>query len=129
MNTTSIGNTGENLAVDFLKKKKYSIVDRNYRAGHGEIDIIAKSDKTLVFVEVKTRNGRSIQKFGSGKFAVDAKKKSAFISAVNTYLYQHAQNGPCRIDVIEITLSDPPEIKHYENAFGYQSTPYSYRKY
>jgi putative endonuclease len=50
-----LGHKGEGLAVDYLKQKGYSIIQRNFKTSLGEIDIIAKHEETLVFIEVKTR--------------------------------------------------------------------------
>ena len=55
MSNTDIGNKGEDLACQILKKNGYKIIERNYRIRGGEIDIVAKDKDTLVFVEVKTR--------------------------------------------------------------------------
>ncbi len=55
MSTLTIGNQGENLACEHLKKQGYKILERNYRIRGGEIDIVAREGNTLVFVEVKTR--------------------------------------------------------------------------
>ena len=56
-----IGKKGEDLAVKFLKKKSYKIIERNFRAGkYGEIDIIAKDKDELVFVEVKTKTNKML---------------------------------------------------------------------
>lgn len=55
MTKQSVGNHGEHLACQYLKKQGYKILERNYRIRGGEIDIVAKENKTLVFVEVKTR--------------------------------------------------------------------------
>ena len=121
MNTTGIGRTGEQLAVSYLKKLGCKVVCQNYRAGHGEIDIIAKDGKTLVFYEVKSRTPASVFKYGSGRYALDARKKAAFISAVKMYLYKNAIQSPVRIDVIEISFKGDTffeyDLKHFKNAF------------
>ena len=55
-------NSGEDLATEFLRKKGYKILERNFEANQGEIDIIAKDDKELVFVEVKTRTDMAFRR-------------------------------------------------------------------
>lgn len=55
MSNTDIGNKGEEIACQYLKKQGYKIIERNYRIRGGEIDIIARDGETLVFIEVKTR--------------------------------------------------------------------------
>ena len=95
--------------------------------------IIAKDGKTLVFYEVKSRTPASVFKYGSGRYALDARKKAAFISAVKMYLYKNAIQSPVRIDVIEISFKGDTffeyDLKHFKKAFGEQSTPYTYRKF
>ena len=69
-----IGKTGESIAVRYLRKQGYRIVEQNFRSKAGEIDIIAREKQSLVFVEVKTRSSRS---FGSPKWAITPKKQKA----------------------------------------------------
>ena len=68
----ALGSKGEDLAIQFLKKKGYRIIDRNYKTSVGEIDIIARDGNTIVFVEVKTRTDDS---FGYPFEAVNKKKR------------------------------------------------------
>ena len=57
MKRRDIGDLGEKLAKDFLKKRGYQVLETNYRCPHGEIDIVAKQKKSVVFIEVRTKTG------------------------------------------------------------------------
>lgn len=79
----SLGSKGEDLAVRFLKRKGYRIIERNYKTPIGEIDIIAQDGGTLVFIEVKTRTSAS---FGYPFEAVDRKKRQKLKNLALLYL-------------------------------------------
>lgn len=98
-----IGNMGESLAVKYLERLGYTIIERNFMAKQGEIDIIAREKKELVFVEVKTRTN---MKFGKPVEAINEIKQKHLISTVKYYLYcKQLENEFVRIDVIEIYLN------------------------
>jgi putative endonuclease len=111
-----IGEKGESIAERHLKKKGYKILERNYRTKLGEIDIIAKENKTIVFVEVKTR--RSWQ-FGSPKGAVTPAKQRKISMVALQYLKTiDRSNTKARFDVVAITATrDTPQIEIIKNAF------------
>jgi len=114
-----IGNLGEDLAVSFLEGKKYRILERNYRCKGGEVDIVARDprDKSLVFVEVKTRRDLS---YGVPQLAVTPFKQRQISKAALTWLAQNRQqDADARFDVIAILLADGghPAIEHIVNAF------------
>jgi putative endonuclease len=110
------GESGENLAVWYLKKNGYKIIEQNYRNQVGEIDIIAREKKTIVFVEVKSR--RSIR-FGSPKWAVTPQKQRKISMVALYYLKTTRQiNAKARFDVVAITANrDEPQIEIVKNAF------------
>jgi putative endonuclease len=110
------GELGENLAVWYLKQNGYKIIEQNYRSRMGEIDIIAKDGKTIVFVEVKSR--RSIR-YGSPKWAVTPKKQRKISMVALHYLKATQQTDTkARFDVVAITSNqDEPQIEIVENAF------------
>ena len=110
------GKQGESLAVWYLKKNGYKILEQNYRTKLGEIDIIAREKKTLVFVEVKSR--RSIR-FGSPKWAVTPKKQRTISMVALSYLKNTKQTeAKARFDVVTITSNqDEPRIEIIKNAF------------
>lgn len=110
-----LGIAGENLAVKHLKKQGYSIVDRNWRYGKEEIDIIAKKDDTLVVVEVKTRHSDF---FGEPHQFVSRSKQQHLIKAANAYVEKHDLDVEVRFDIIGIVLNQREErIEHLEGAF------------
>ena len=95
------GEKGESLAAWFLKKNGYKIVEQNYRTQLGEIDIIAKDKKTLVFVEVKSRRST---RFGNPKWAVTPKKQRKISMVALSYLKTTKQSDArARFDVVAIT--------------------------
>lgn len=107
------GRVAEDLATSALKKKGYSILERNFFNRFGEIDIIAKNRDTLVFVEVKAKIGTD---FGLPEEMV-GKGKLQKIRNMAT-MYMKGENLPCRIDVVAIVFGENNEVvrlTHYEN--------------
>jgi len=118
MNKTQVGNIGEKAAADYLHNAGYTILEQKYRRTIGEIDIIAKMNHTLVFVEVKTR---SSTRYGFPAEAVTYHKQQKIIYTALCYLKQIKQEDVCcRFDVIEIFLTDLTVVKynHIQNAFS-----------
>ena len=106
------GNIGEALAVKFLKKNKYKILETNYTSKLVEIDIIALKDKTIVFVEVKARESKV---FGRPCETVTPNKQQKIRTAANYFLMLKGWTEEnARFDVIEVLDG---EINHIENAF------------
>ena len=112
-----LGETGEDLAVRELTSRGYAILARRYRTRHGEIDIVAEHEGTIVFIEVRAK---ATAEFGRAAESVtDAKQRKVTAMAVD-YLARHRiTNRPCRFDVVAIddALSPVPEIAIYANAF------------
>lgn len=114
------GKEGEKIASQFLVKKGYTILEKNYRALRGEIDIIAKYKNHLIFVEVKRR---SLSRYGDSIEAVSVTKQKQ-ISKIAIYYMQKNRMDRYRIqfDVIGInTTPTKDEIIHIENAFENRS--------
>lgn len=110
-----LGVKGEQLAVELLKKKGYSILAENWRSGKNELDFIARIADTVVFVEVKTR---STAFFGDPSQAVSIAKQKRIIQAANDYLEQHELELEARFDVISLVVSGAEyELEHMEDAF------------
>lgn len=105
------GKKGEDEAVEYLKNKGYEILSKNFRSRFGEIDIIAKKDGTVVFVEVKMRKNK---RFGSGYESVSRSKIEKLVKTANYFLSFQCRDFLYRFDVISI---DDGEICHIENAF------------
>ena len=111
-----LGKTGENLACAELEKRGYTIIARRYRRRGGEIDIIARDGATVVFVEVKARDGHA---FGDAAEAVTAFKRRRITRLAIDYMTRnHLANRPCRFDVVSIHFdSGQPVIELFQNAF------------
>ncbi|WP_242926120.1 YraN family protein [Pontibacter vulgaris] len=108
------GLNGESMAAAYLQEKGYTILSRNYRYKRAEIDIIAEKPGLLVFVEVKTRTS---DKFGFPEEAVTMKKQELILAAAEEFILQKGWEQDIRFDIISITLSNPPELHHIEDAF------------
>lgn len=109
------GKLGEDLAVKYLKKKCYKIIERNFRPGkYGEIDIITNDKEEIVFVEVKTKTG---EQFGSPEEEFNYQKRKKMRRAIQNYLFKnYSQDKQWRVDLIAIEiLGGKAEIRHYEN--------------
>ena len=108
-----MGRQGEELALTYLVKKGYHLVERNFRVLGGEIDFIVEMELMIVFVEVKYR---PLGFIGAGMEAVTLKKQHHIIKAAGEYLRKTDQfTRPLRFDVVEISREG---ITHVENAFS-----------
>ena len=119
MKRRDVGILGEELAKDFLKKRGYHIWETNYRCPEGEIDIIAKHEDSLVFVEVRTK--KSLE-FGSPEESITSTKMERLRTVAFHYQQTH-DNLPAswRIDVVAIEIDQkgkPLRIELIENAVG-----------
>jgi len=100
MNTHLFGVSGEEMAAKYLKKNKYKILERNFRAARGEIDIIAKDGEYVVFIEVKRRMS---DKFGLPREAVTDMKQKTIINCASYWLAKNNMTGcSVRFDVVEV---------------------------
>ena len=110
------GKESESMAVRYLKKNGYKILEQNYRNKIGEIDIIAKEKGTLVFVEVKARKTHI---FGNPKWAVTPKKQRKISMVALYYLKATKQTHvKARFDVVALnSAKDNPRIEIVKNAF------------
>jgi putative endonuclease len=107
-----LGDLGERLAAEFLRKRGYVIIERNYRCSVGEIDLVARDGDELVFVEVRTRRG---QVLGSPEESVTAAKQRKLIEVAETYRQEH-QSLPesWRIDVVAVQLSPAGKLERID---------------
>ena len=110
------GDQGEALAAKHLRRAGYRIIERNYRCGLGEIDIVARQGRCLVFVEVKARRGTG---FGSPLDAVDRRKRAKLARLAHAYLAEHRLTEvSVRFDVVGVRLDvEPVEVEVVANAF------------
>jgi putative endonuclease len=107
------GQKAEEKAALFLRDKGYEILEKNYRYKKSEIDIIARKENVLTFVEVKYRSKNS---YGDPEASVDEKKETQVLGGAENYIFEKDWNGEVRFDIISI-LSDR-SIEHFEDAFG-----------
>lgn len=114
-----MGAWGETLAAEYLRKKRYQILEANFRTRIGEIDLIASNRQYLVFVEVKLRKNAD---FAMAREFVDYRKQGKIRSTAQLYLAYHPTRLQPRFDVIEIYAPEgmetkSPVINHLEDAF------------
>ena len=108
MKRKELGYAGEERAAEYLEKKGYRVISRNYTVRGGEIDLVVCDRMSLVFVEVKTRTD---ERFGRAAEAVDARKISRMVKAAEHFLYENGEryessSKNIRFDVIEVYTSD-----------------------
>jgi len=113
-----LGTIGENIAIKALKDRGLKILWQNFRCRYGEIDIIAKDNQEIVFVEVKTRKSGS---YGNPEEAVNSAKKKKLRFLANHYLaLNYSVVQPCRFDVFSIILdsyNQPISMEVFKNCF------------
>ena len=113
MNNRAVGTYYESVVCKFLKNNSYEIIKRNYRTKIGEIDIIAKDEPYLCFIEVKYRDKDSL---ASGVYAIDKKKQKTIYNVAKLYMLNNniSDDTPCRFDVVSV---DGDKVEIIKNAF------------
>lgn len=112
---TETGNKGEQLALQYLQKLGYQILDTNWHTGHYEIDIIARDENELVIVEVKTRRSEC---YGHPSEAVNNKKIRSLINAAERYIHRYKIDRDTRFDIISVIFKGQEfRIEHIKDAF------------
>lgn len=109
------GKRGEQIAKEYLEKKGYEIIGRNYKTKYAEIDLVAKQKNGLVFAEVRTKVGDN---FGSPEETIDKKKLRKLWGNATAYMARAKWKGSCRVDAICIVLNKDyslERLNHYEN--------------
>jgi len=110
-----LGKKGEELAVDFLQKNNYKILDRNWRYKKAEVDIITLKNDVLAVIEVKTRSSNY---FGNPQDFVNPKKIQLLVEAINEYVTSKDLDVEVRFDIIAILKNGNTfEIEHLKDAF------------
>ena len=111
----AIGEAGELRALDWLEGKGLMLVERNFKARRGEIDLIMRDGEYLVFIEVRVRS--QLAMVGAAA-SVDQAKRKAVVSAAQAYLATHpaANRLPCRFDVVALGDTDA-QSEWLKNAF------------
>ena len=112
-----LGNKGEEIAIDFLQKNNYKILETNWRFKKAEVDIIAIKKGVLAVVEVKTRSSNY---FGDPQDFVNQKKIQLLVEAINEYVISKNLDVEVRFDIIAILKNqDKFEVNHLKDAFFY----------
>lgn len=111
----SLGRRGEELAASYLEKKGHLILQRNYRSGAGEMDIVAQEGDCLVFVEVRARSTRE---YGTPEESITPSKAQRLIEVAQGYLQEQGESArEWRIDLVAIQLrGDSYRLNHVVNA-------------
>ena len=111
----SFGKVGEDLACDELARRGYATLERRYRTRYGEIDIVARAGRTLVFVEVKARTG---EKYAGGAAATPFKQQRVARMAIDFLSRRRLLDQPCPFDVVTVDFEGgSPQIVVYPRAF------------
>jgi putative endonuclease len=112
-----LGKLGEELAVDFLEKNGYEIIETNWTFQKAEVDIIAKKDTILAVIEVKTRSSLD---YGLPQDFVKPKKIQLLVKAINEYVIANDLDVEVRFDIVAIHKENNEFIlEHIEDAFHY----------
>ena len=120
MNIGKIGTESEKRVAQFLRRRGFSVIKRNYQCRYGEIDIIAENNEYILFVEVKARKENALI---SGADAVNGKKRQRIVLSAQDYITKTLCEKQPRFDVAEVTVSEKPDgnvgfsLKYFENAF------------
>ena len=109
-----MGKWGEDLAEAYLERRGYIIVERDWKSGRRDIDIIALDNDVVVFVEVKTRRNRL---FGEPEDAIDYRKRQNLQQAINHYVKFRNIRQEIRFDIISVvgTIGTEPDIQHIQD--------------
>ncbi len=113
-----VGCWGEDVATEFLAANGYTVLDRNVHSAHGEIDIVASKEGSLIFIEVKTRRSHA---FAYPEDSVTSRKQAYMLFAAEEYLQVHPESGESwQFDVIAVegTPGGKAQIEHFENVIS-----------
>lgn len=117
LNNREIGDIGERMARNHLVLEDYKILESNWRFKRAEIDLIARKDDIIIFIEVKTR---SYTYFGQPEEAISPKKEALIMDAAQRYMEKIGHNWAIRFDIISVLLDKSGELiklEHFEDAF------------
>jgi len=109
-----LGEKGEAIATEFLMNSGYQILEKNYRSGHSEIDIVCCKESLLIFVEVRTRNSSV---FGYPEQTLSGTKINAILRGAENYIMEKDWKGNVRFDIIAIELFPSVQLMHFKDAF------------
>lgn len=106
-----IGREAEDRALNYLEQKGLRLIQRNYRSRFGEIDLIMRDKKTVVFIEVRYRRNKT---FGGASYSVTPQKQQRLLTTAKQFLQHYAPQHPARMDVLALEGND---IEWIKNAF------------
>ena len=112
-----LGDRGERLAAEYLEAAGWTILARNFRLGHREVDLVARRGEVVAFVEVKTRAGLG---YGHPLEAITARKRREIQQVAQVWLERHGRDGDVyRYDAVAVLIVDgaEPMIEHVEDAW------------
>ena len=114
LSSKKLGEVGEKVAEDFLKSKGYSVIERNYKNKYGEIDLICRENKKIIFIEVKARYENQI---GNPEDALNKKKIKKIFKNAEAYLFFKGEDAESRVEAVCVFFDAENKIKdirHYE---------------
>jgi len=114
-NKVELGRKGEEIAAVYLQEKEYQILKRNYMIGHSDIDILAKNNEFLVFVEVRTKSNGAR---GMPEDTLTKKKLRRMKNTAELYIAFNHYDGLARLDAVCIILDNSDKVKHLEHYKG-----------
>ncbi len=117
LSNREIGDIGESLAENHLISEGYEILERNWRYSRAELDLIARKDEALIFIEVKTR---SYNYFGEPEEAVTPAKEALIMDAAQRYMEKIGHDWEIRFDIISVIIDSKGEkqqLEHFRDAF------------
>ncbi len=111
-----LGRKGEALAKAHLQQLGYEVLDENWTFRKAEVDLIARHDNQLIFIEVKTRTGN---RYGEPQDFVDNRKQQLLATAADEYIYLSGHRGDIRFDIVAILFNAQKEftLTHIKDAF------------
>ena len=109
------GSEAEKIALSYLQRQCLVLVTQNYRCRFGEIDLIMRDGKTLVFIEVRMRTN---EKYGGAAASITSKKQTKILCTARYYLAELKMELPCRFDVLLLSGINGKEIEWLRDAFG-----------
>ena len=112
----ALGDAGERIAERWLRRRGWRVLDRRFRSGHRDIDLVVESEGTVAFVEVKTR--RSLR-FGDPAESVHRRKQRELTRSARAWIGRHGRSGMAyRFDVVAVLVDgERVRIRHVANAF------------
>ncbi|MCA6078468.1 YraN family protein [Fulvivirga sedimenti] len=110
-----MGKRGEDMAMAYFKRNKFQVLERNFRFGRAEIDLIVRKDQLMVFAEVKTRSSLH---FGFPETMISDGQIERILTAAEAYLLQKDWRGMVRFDIISVVIQGPnTQLCHFRDAF------------